>query len=643
MPIVSVHRDKQFDRLGCKYSEEEFDNQCFEYGIEKDEIVKESEVRSKDIENPDNIWYKIDVPANRQDLQCIEGISRALNIYQNKLKVPDYKPQYIDDPSFYVIQDKSTIKIRPYIVCAVQRNMNWKKCDYTSFIDLQDKLHFNIGKRRTLISIGTHDLNKIIGPIKYTVENNKDIKFIPLMEDQLYNVNELYELYDNRKNNHLKPYLSIIRDKQIDIDIDKRTHPVIRDNTNNVISQPPIINSEYSKMETTTRNIFIECTAMDIIKANIAVNTIVSMFSEYCNFEIYKVKVCIPKDNNIITDINFYKDKGIEIITETKIEEEDIDNITIYTPNLESRIFTTSIKYINSIIGLQLDKDTIIQYLKRMQLKAKYLDNNDNNLQVYIPCTRSDILHPVDIAEDIAIAYGYNNIPQIAYKNFTLGKELPVTRLSNQLRNSMISSGYIETITWVLVREEENYEYLQRINPKNHAIIIENSKVDFTSCRTTLLIGLLKVIQNNKYAKLPIRIFEIGDIVIQTPNTPEGSENQRNIAAMYVGQTSGLEEIHSLITFIMNQLHFKFVSYDILFPNGIKNPDKNNKYKYTIYPTTPNDSNKTFLEKRSATVYLGDGNKVGEFGIINPTVLEYFNLDQHAPCSAMEQFLTHFI
>ena len=66
---------------------------------------------------------------------------------------------------------------------------------YDSFIDLQDKLHQNIARKRTLVAIGTHDLDTIKGPFKYMAKPPDQIKFKPLNQIKEFTAPQLMELY----------------------------------------------------------------------------------------------------------------------------------------------------------------------------------------------------------------------------------------------------------------------------------------------------------------------------------------------------------------------------------------------------------------------------------------------------------------
>ncbi|VDO00588.1 unnamed protein product [Rodentolepis nana] len=270
MPIVSIPEKVLFQRL----VESGFEDLCFAYGLELDEITSEQELAAREHGTtivPNEISekiYKVEVPANRYDLLCAEGLTRALLIFQNMFKSPIYKAI---KPS-QIIQ-MTTKLVRPFVVAAILRDITFSEKSFASFIDLQDKLHQNIGRKRSLVAIGTHDLDTLKPPFVYTALPPKDIRFKPLNQTQEFTAEELMELYS--KESHLKPYLEIIRGKPV--------FPVITDANGVVLSMPPIINGEHSKISVSTKNVFIECTATDLNKASIVLDTIVSMFSEYCS------------------------------------------------------------------------------------------------------------------------------------------------------------------------------------------------------------------------------------------------------------------------------------------------------------------------------------------------------------------------
>lgn len=234
----------------------------------------------------EEIIYRIDIPANRYDLLCLEGLVQGLMVFQNKQEQPRY--QRLEPAQMYKMKTtESTLRIRPFVVGAVLRGVQLDKERYDRFIDLQDKLHQNICRKRTIVAIGTHDLDTIQGPFTYDAKAPKEIRFIPLNQTKEMDGEELMDFYSTHA--QLKAYLPIIRDSEV--------YPVIYDANGVVLSLPPIINGDHSKISVNTKNIFIECTATDLTKAKIVLDTIVTMFSQHCSepFKVEAVEVTDAK------------------------------------------------------------------------------------------------------------------------------------------------------------------------------------------------------------------------------------------------------------------------------------------------------------------------------------------------------------
>mmetsp|Transcript_24798 Transcript_24798/g.98014 ORF Transcript_24798/g.98014 Transcript_24798/m.98014 type:complete len:254 (-) Transcript_24798:1376-2137(-) len=210
MPTVSVVRDRLFEELGRTYTDEEFDELCFEYGLELDDVVEEKVGgggRIKQGEEEIATVYKVDVPANRYDLLCTEGLVQALRVFK---RFDECAPRLSLTEAKCVIQVKAETKeIRPFVVCAVLRNISLSPAAYQSLIDLQEKLHHNICRQRSLVAIGTHDFDRIEGPFTYEALPPKEIRFAPLSLPKEYSADELMALYET--DTKLKAYLRLIR------------------------------------------------------------------------------------------------------------------------------------------------------------------------------------------------------------------------------------------------------------------------------------------------------------------------------------------------------------------------------------------------------------------------------------------------
>lgn len=582
MPTINVKKDLLMKQLGHNYTNEEFDELCFQFGIELDEVTSEKEMALKadkavtDGKESDDIIYKIDIPANRYDLLCLEGLVVALKIFTNKLAPPDFK---ITDSMMEFFVDEHATQARPILLAAVVRNVTFNLDIYNSFIELQEKIHQNIGRKRSLVSIGTHDLDTIQGPFLYTALEPKKLRFRPLNQEKEYSGDELMELYAD---SHLKSYLPIIKNKP--------KYPCIIDVNKTVLSMPPIINGDTSKITLKTKNILIEVTARDREKATIALDNVVAM--------LMNAKGCYDAES---VRIKHYD--GREYIMPKMVYQKE----------------KVEAEYINKSLGINLSPEEITKLMTRMSLKANVCCKDMNQIEVFIPPTRHDIINKCDIMEDVGIAYGYDNIRLTLPKCSTIATQIPLNKLSDQLRHELARCGFTEALNFALCSEAEISSMLCRPYSLSDTVRLQNPKtIEFQVARTCLLTGLLKTLNSNKKLPLPMKLFEISDILLVDNKIDVCVRNERHIGAVYCGkQSSGFETIHGLLDRIMQILGIKYVG--------------ESKVTHGYYIKAHQDG--AYLKGRCAAIVHG-GEIIGTMGTLHPEVLTNFELNH--PTSAME-------
>ncbi|KAL1297141.1 hypothetical protein AAFC00_004717 [Neodothiora populina] len=596
MPTISVDKAELFKALGRDFTTEEFDELCFEFGIELDEDTTDSKRPIVDgVEEPPQL--KIEIPANRYDMLCFEGIALNLNVFLGNTPFPKYR--LVSPPSGQletVTIKKETSQIRPYFSCAILRNIKFTKSRYESFIALQDKLHQNLARQRTLVAIGTHDLDTIKGPFTYEALPPQDIKFAPLNQTKEMNAQEMMEFYE--KDKHLSRYLHIIRDSPV--------YPVIYDSDRNVLSMPPIINSNRSKITLDTTNVLIDITATDKTKLEVVNHMIVSMFSQYCA-EPFTIE-------------------PVNIVSEHNGESRQ-------TPDLSPRRTQAEVNYINSVCGLELSPQQICDLLKKMGHSAEP-SSTAGLLEVDIPITRADVLHQADIMEDAAIAYGFNNLERrFVSATTSVGAALPINKLADIVRLESAMAGWSEVMPLILCSHDENYAWLNR-KDDNTAVRLQNPKTqEYQIVRTSLLPGLLKTVRENKHHSVPMKIFEVSDVGLKDETAERKSRNERRFAACWYGKTSGFEIVHGLLDRVMLMLKSAFITKE----DGLANSELNGYWIEEV-------EDPTFFTGHSAAVYLKLGGKtqrIGTFGILHPTVLKNYELP--FPVSALELQLEPFL
>ncbi|KAJ1663367.1 phenylalanine--tRNA ligase subunit beta [Coemansia sp. RSA 1813] len=582
MPTLAVDKEELFAHLGNKYDTEQFSELCFEFGIE----LEEDTSQEGELAPGERAQLKIDIPANRYDLLCFEGLSRALGIFLGIEETPKYRVVPVARPHRITVA-KECAQIRPYVVGAILRGVTFTEERYKSFIDLQDKLHRNLCRKRTLVSIGTHDLQTVQGPFTYEARKPEDIKFVPLNQTEEMDGHRVIKFYESDM--YIKKFLDIIRNSPV--------YPVIYDANHTVMSLPPLINSEHSKITMDTKDVFIEITATDMTKAVIVLNILLTMFSCYCKdpFTVEPVEVVYP------------------------------DGKSAVYPEYEPRTVKTSSTYLNGIVGIKQTDSEIVGLLKRMSMEATV---QGSEISVKLPLTRPDVLQECDIAEDLAIAFGYNNIPRVQNNAATVGKPLALNTLSDIVRHKMAMSGWIEALTLSLCSHKENFEFIRRNDKGDEAVVLENPKsAEYQVCRTSLLPGLLKTIRENMKHAMPYKIFEVSDVVFKAPSKERGTRNERHACGLFSGLSAQFEVTQGLLDAVMVAI-------------AVPPSTESGRHYYLRESENP-----TYLPGRCASVMYTDKNGVttaiGSIGVIHPEVLTNFELDY--PVSAFEINIEHFV
>ena len=558
MPTVTVSRAALFKAIGKEFTDEEFEDLCFEFGIELDEVTSEQQLFENEQQKSgahlsNEVLYKIEVAANRYDLLCLEGLALALKVFLEKEPMPVFKPlNVLPENERQLIVEPSVEEVRPIGLAAILRGINFTNDTLKGFMELQEKLHNNICRGRKLVSMGTHDLDTIKGPVYYRALPKKEINFIPLNRTEAVDGDGLMNLL--KEDPKLGKYLYLLDG------FDK--YPVMMDSNNVIMSLPPIINSQHTKMTLDTHNVFIDITGLDYTKCEIVLNTLVAMFSVYCKdpFTVEEVKVVTTRNN----EANLY-------------------------PNLNPRVFKADVEYLRTISGIHdIVPEEILKCLKKMELDGKIL--NEKEIEVTAPITRSDVLHQCDIAEDLAISYGYNNITKKITPTNCYGRQQPYNKLADLFRHEMAMGGYVEFLTMALLSEKDLYTNMLKKPDDLSAKIFYSSCKEFEYMRSSLIPGILKSVEANKANQLPYRIFEISDVVLIDKNNEVGAANRRKLCFAYANTVSSMEIVQGMVDLLMKKIGLVFQEKDDV------------KKRYTIKPS--NDP--AFFEDRQAEIIIQD-------------------------------------
>ncbi|MFA5381602.1 MAG: phenylalanine--tRNA ligase subunit beta [Candidatus Micrarchaeia archaeon] len=449
-----------------------------------------------DKENEDKLI--LEITPDRPDLLSVEGIGRLLNSYFYK-KNKEYNAEKLNE-EYRLSIDENVKEVRPYIAMAVIKGIKIDENVLIDLMQLQEKLHNTIGRKRKKVAVGIHDLDNISFPLKYSAYDiKKSPKFIPLEKNKEMNAEEILKHHEKGIS-----YAQLVSNKCV----------VITDSKEKVLSFPPIINSELTKLTTNTKNVLIDVTGTQIEAVTDVLNIIV------CNL----------------------------IDRKGKLYEIKIGN-KIY-PNLEMKKMKNPQKQAEKILGKKITKKEIKDGLEKMGFKVK-------GNSVYIPPYRTDILGEIDLIEDIAISMDYNSfIPELP-NFFSIGNKKP----EHEANSVLTGLGFNEVFTWTLSNEEK----IQKTKLDYPKIIkIENPLTrDFTIIRPSILPNLLEVFAESKKEKMPQSIYEIG--VVANP------ELKNVLAGAMTNSKIGFTEIKSVIQALIKIMDGKYEikpSEDKIFITG---------------------------------------------------------------------------
>ena len=511
-----------------------------------------------DIEEVGSNYVKIEYNPNRIDFSSPVGIARAFKgLIGWETGLINYK---VKAGSIELNVDKTVSEVRPYIVGAAVRNIKLDEDSVRELMEMQEDLHWGIGRDRKKASIGVHNLDAVKPPFRYTTARPEEIKFVPLDCSEEMNLREILEKHEKGKAyRHL---------------IDWATRfPLLVDVEGNVLSMPPIINGELTRVTETTRNLFIDVTGTDWNAVNRSLNVLVTALADMGG-EVESVSVIYP-------------------------------NRRFTSPDLSTQKMRLNVKYANKLLGLRLSEEEMVECLEKCRLDAVKVE--DGVLEVTIPPYRIDILHEVDLVEEVAIGYGYHKLKPSLPATKTSGEQHPASRLANAVRQIMIGLGFTEVMNFVLTNERVHY-LMMRLKPGKAVKLANPVSAEYSIAREWLLPSLMKNLSENKHESYPQRLFEASDIIKVDLRRETKSQRRLHLAAVSAHANANYTEIRSVIDALMTNL-------------GLKNW----KIKEAKHPS--------FLEGRTAQICY-ENRKIGVLGEIHPEVLENFELEN--PVAAFE-------
>lgn len=522
--------------------------------MEKDELIDTLPMMSSDIEDFDDEEIKVEFFPNRPDNLSVEGVARSFKGFiGQEIGLPDYK---VEESGEYVVVDSDVAAIRPYIGFAKIDNVDFSGDKLKYCMDFQENLHWVIGRDRKKVAIGIHNADVVEGPFKYIATPKDANAFVPLEKETEMTPDEILTEHEKGKD-----YAHLI--DQFD------KYPLILDKDDNVLSMPPIINGELTKLKEDTNNIIVDVTGTDERAVNQALNIICSSFAEVGG-----------------------QIKSMEVRYEDK---------TIVSPDLTPQEMNVHVDTANELIGgTKLTAQDIHDLLLKARFDAEILD--DNEVRAIIPAYRVDILHEVDIVENIAVQYHINDVVAKLPDINTVAYENNWFKAESTIREVMIGLGFQEVMSLMLTSEEAHYKNMNQ-EEKPHVQVARPITIDRTMIRTSLINSLMEFLQDNKHEDLPQKIFEIGDVLYIDETKENKTVASKKLAGVICHSTANFTEIKSVVTSVLANLGYAMEIAD--------------------------SENRTFIAGRVADVTgaAQNGSIKGFFGEVSPEVITNFTLE----------------
>jgi phenylalanyl-tRNA synthetase beta chain len=518
-------------------------------GIKMNKILDILPFVGIDIEDVGKEAIRVEYNPNRPDLSSDYGVARALRgLLDIETGLPKFKLAGRSGLAV-IIEDAAVRRVRPYLIALVAKNGTLDDETLKQLIAMQEDLHNGVGRKRRKASIGIHNLDVIQFPVTYKTVSG-DYSFTPLDESSEFPIDQILKDLDiGKQYGHILSAFD--------------RYPLIVDRVDTVLSLPPIINGQATKVNDRCRNLFVEVTATDQETA---------------------------EDLLAILAITLY-DAGFEIRTVSMV---DSGRKKIETPQMKPKVISADMGYVNSILGLMLDTKQMITCLKKSRLDAKAVDRK--KIVCTIPRYRIDISDPIDISEEVAIGYGIYNLEPKFPASPTAGRRDSLSVYFNTIRESMIGLGMIESLNFMLTSKEVQYSTFG-ILAKDVLSVDSSKSTEHEILRDSLVPFLLKSLSYNVHEQYPQKLFEIGKTFLKSTAI---IEERWSIAAVIAHTDAGYTEIKSTMQALLRSCFGKEA-------------------------TTKASTNHMFMEGRCADVIF-DGKSVGALGEIRPIALENFKL-----------------
>ena len=518
------------------------------------------EVKGYD-EKTDEIKLELN-DSNRPDLWCCEGIARQVRWRLANKKEP--YPFLNKKTKNEIIVSKELKDVRPYVAACTATGIKVTDNILAQLIQTQEKLSYIFGRKRLGIAIGVYNLEKIRFPVYYKAVRPDEVSFMPLGFEEKMNLGKI--LSEHPKG---KEFGGILKGKEL--------YPLLTDSENKILSFPPIINSrEIGEVKVGDENLFIEATGIDIRLVILAINIMAAnLFDRGAKIEPVQVKY------------PFATELGKATSTPLNFSEQ----VTISHADIEK-----------ALGEVWKDKD-IKAYLSSYGYDIKM---KNKKIAAVLPFFRDDLMHPMDVIEDLAISRGYDTFKPIMPHHFTVGSLSDIEFLSDRIRGLFVGIGFQEIISNILTSKNE---LLAKMNmPDERLVEISNVMSEsYSVLRNSLVPSLLRVEAESSKAFYPHKVFEVGEAALYDENDVMGSRTILNASALIAHQNANFSEMHSYLDILFYYLNLEYSLEPVKHPS--------------------------FIDGRAGRVIV-KAEPIGIIGEIHPEVLDKWGIN--CPCACFE-------
>ncbi|GAB6946591.1 phenylalanine--tRNA ligase subunit beta [Vulcanisaeta sp. JCM 16161] len=487
MPVITFKRSDLEGLLGKYFGSEE-------------ELATALNRLKGEVESISGDDVTFEVTHDRPDLFSVEGIARSLKgLFRIEVGLP--KLSIVNNGLRLIAED---VPNRPYIMMGIVRDLRLDDEAIRQMIQLQEKLHATYGRDRRKMAIGFYDADKIKPPLTYRLERLDAIRYRPLDSDREMSGSEVIE---NTEKGRLYGKYAVYDGKA----------PILIDSENRVLVIIPVLGSEDFKVTEKTKNVLIDVTATDLRLARSILAVLVYNLLERSSSKTVEV-------------ININAPWG---------------NTT--SPELNPLEFRLPISFVNDYLGLNLSKDDIVNYL----LMSRHdVTDSGEELLVKVAPYRFNVLHPVDLVEDIAVAYGYENVPRELPPQPVRGARDGLSAFADLVRDLMVGLGFQEVLNYMMSNRDV---MVRRTMDQRELVEVENPKSElYTVIRDHIWPQLMEVAARNKaLIEGVLKIFEVGFVVSPNQESEVGVKEDLVLSYLISGPeitlTDGLSVLRSLL------------------------------------------------------------------------------------------------